>query len=359
MKKDLILHLLLVQFALLAGCTKDDGTVDERIFVIDNAAFGISANRTNARATTDGINAAIEKACDEGYNVVRFTPGEYLITCVSPEWAYPMDGIFLQSRMTFDLGEAKFYVEPNDASGYAVFQMDRRENVTIIGGEVIGDKHEHIYPSDATERMQHQHGSGIYIYGCENILIKDMKIRAVTGDGIKVISYNYMYIYGMFMNDNVRITNCTFDDCGMRGVGIRHTENIEIDNCRFTRFSNQINLIGTGGIVTMDYTQIPIRNIKLHDNYFEDCGGGALSVTNAEDVEICDNYLENGHITIVICNRTKVYRNTVVTGAIAPLGDGGGKFNHDLCIPTDGPNKNDAKVSSPYVSINSQGFVCE
>ena len=364
MKKDLILHLLLVQFALLAGCTKDDGTVDERIFVIDNATFGISANHTNARATTDGINAAIEKARDEGYNVVRFTPGEYLITCVSPLGDYPKDGIFLYSRMTFDLGEAKFYVEPNDAPGSAVFQLERLENVTIIGGEVIGDKHEHNYNVAGLQLAQHQYGAGINIYSCENILIRDMKIRSVVGSGIFVLSYSYIHMHYMYPSDNIRITNCEFDDCGLRGVTISHVLNVEVDHCRFTNVSNYINYLVThtwnvcGIRVTRNPDDTLAQYINIHDNYFADCGG-AINVNNSDDVEICDNHSENGHIIVSLCNRTKVYRNTIVTGSIDPLGDGGGRFNHDLCIPTDGPNKNDAKVLSPYVSINSPGFVCE
>ncbi|MDR1380245.1 MAG: hypothetical protein LBJ47_02075, partial [Tannerella sp.] len=111
----------------LAGCSGE--VSDDRVFVIGKAEFGIRADKTNARATTDGINRAIEKARGEGYETVRFMPGDYLIACVSPTAYYPADGIFLYSNMTFDLGEARFHVEPNDSWSYGVFQLERLENV--------------------------------------------------------------------------------------------------------------------------------------------------------------------------------------------------------------------------------------
>ncbi|MDR1938183.1 MAG: hypothetical protein LBQ73_06780, partial [Tannerellaceae bacterium] len=115
MKKTVLLFIL--SLPALAGCSTSelingDSGIGDKVFVINNAEFGIRSDKTNARATTDGINRAIETAKEEGYNVVKFAPGDYLISCENPWWDLPRDGIFLCSKMTFDLGTARFFAEP-------------------------------------------------------------------------------------------------------------------------------------------------------------------------------------------------------------------------------------------------------
>ncbi|MDR1896543.1 MAG: hypothetical protein LBR10_07125, partial [Prevotellaceae bacterium] len=113
-----VLRFILSLLAL-AGCSTSEvfnegGGNEGKVFVIDNARFGIRSDKTNARATTDGINRAIETAKEEGYEVVKFAAGDYLISCENPWWDLPRDGIFLCSKMTFDLGTARFFAEPTD-----------------------------------------------------------------------------------------------------------------------------------------------------------------------------------------------------------------------------------------------------
>jgi hypothetical protein len=354
-------------YLTVTGCTfKTVLDNNYGVYVIDNARFGIHSDRTNARATTDGINRAIEEAHEEGYTVVRFTAGEYLITCLSDATKHPTDGIFLCSNTTFDLGEAMFYVEPNSSYSYGVFQLERLENVTLTGGEIIGDKEEHTYPGNATERARHIFGSAFHIIGGDNILIRNVKMRSVIGAAIRIYANSEMRMFQMFPTDNIRITGCEFDNCGRNGIEVLHAIHMEIDNNRFTNFSNHIgntNLWEVCGILAArwkdgryQFTQLT-NDIKVHDNYFENCGG-AVVLVNSEDCEISDNYSEGGMMGIFVGRRIKIYRNTITEGYIQ-FGDNGTDYNEDICVPTEGANKNNCSLWYADIIHQTGNFRCD
>jgi hypothetical protein len=364
-KSYIILYIVLFLFYLsAAGCSSPSGAY--RVYVINNAEFGISANKTNARATTDGFNRAIEKARGEGYTGVRFAAGEYLVACVSDVTTYPTDGIFLYSNMTFDLGEAVFYVEPNGSHSYGVFQLERLENVTITGGRIIGDKDEHDY-SPTPKGLRHIYGSAFHILSCENVLIRNVKMSAFTGMAIRIYANSEMNMYQMFPMDTIRITGCEFDDCGMNGIEISHALHVEIDHNRFTNFSNHVgstNPWGVCGILTVrwkddreDRYDKLTKDIKIHDNYFENCGG-AVAMFNGEDSEISDNYSEGGMIGIYAGHRMKIHRNTVV-GEYIQFREGDVYYNEDICVPVEGANKNDCELRNAGIIHQTGNFPCD
>jgi polygalacturonase len=364
MTKKVICLLFLLQL-LAAGCSNPSGNYGG-VYVIDNAAFGISANKTNARATTDGFNRAIEKAREGGYTTVKFAPGEYLVACVSDVMTYPTDGIFLYSNMSFDLGDAVFYAERNDSHSYGVFQLERLENVTITGGTILGDKDGHIYPADESRIGQHIYGSAFHIISCENVLIRDVKMSAFTGAAIRIYTNTEMRMYQMFPTDTIRITGCEFDDGGIKGIEIFHARNVEIDNNRFTDFSNRVgktSLWEVCGIRTVRWKDAEDRydtltkDIKIHHNYFENCGG-AVVMLNGEDCEISDNYSEGGMIGIMAGHRMKIHRNTIAGGYIQ-FSEGEVYHNEDICVPTEGPDKNDCTLVNAGIIQQTGAFPCD
>jgi hypothetical protein len=353
--------LMLLCFTL-AGCS---AVVYDSVFTINNADFGIHADKTDARATTDGINRAIDKAREGGFKFVKFTPGDYLVAGVGPIPYYPTDGIFLYSNMTFDLGEARFYVEPNDNRAYGVFQLERLENVTVTGGEVIGDKDEHIYPEDPDKRLDHQYGNAFDIISCENILIKDVKMRSFTGNGVRVYPYSYMLMYKMYPTDNLRITGCRFTDIGITGIYLKHAVNVEIDNNSIANISNLIghtNPWKVCGIKTEKNGDDNLSlNMNIHDNHITGAGGGIV-VTSTFNVEIYDNTVEETQmgIGLIDCHRVRVHRNTVAEPGYADVTHAfDDEYNEDICIPLEGPNKNNLKMMRPYTALESGDFSCE
>ncbi|UFJ42038.1 hypothetical protein LOK74_05935 [Brevibacillus humidisoli] len=131
-------------------------------YMIDPAAWGIYTDGTHAKATTDGLNAAIQYAKSEGYSEV-FTPkGKYLIDAVSKTSSKPENGggVKVPSNMKLLMSpETELKVEPNAALGYSCIYLDDVENVMIRGGMLTGERYEHDY-SDQT-RPTHEWGSGL------------------------------------------------------------------------------------------------------------------------------------------------------------------------------------------------------
>ena len=101
--------LLIILFFVSCSKPVDENTgphADE-VFVINNAMFGISSDKTNARQTTDGINNAIKQAKAEGYTSVKLSPGNYLIRCTGATGYQDWDGIFMPNNITLDLAGVK------------------------------------------------------------------------------------------------------------------------------------------------------------------------------------------------------------------------------------------------------------
>jgi hypothetical protein len=360
MKKAVL--LIIVPLLVLAGCSisevinGDSGNAD-KIFVINNAGFGIHSDKTNARATTDGINRAIETAREEGYNVIKFAPGDYLIACDNPTYDNPRDGIFLCSKMTFDLGTARFFAEPTDNPNTAVFQLERVEYVNITGGEVTGNM--------VIEAGQY--GVAFNMLACEHVLIRDVKIKSVSSCGIRLSSFGDYYVRQTLFNEHVRVTGCEFEDCGWEGINIAHGVHIEIDSNRFVNFPVDRpgnHAWGMSAIRVLRYgTDRRLQYINIHHNEFDRCNA-AIIVSSSEDVEISDNLLKETKmigIGVTDSHRVKVYRNTLETpdARVNIAHNIQDEYNEDICVPTSGANKNDGKVVWDATTRQSANFKCE
>lgn len=226
---------LLLTLLLCFSCTKEDsGENANKVYVINNSAFGIRSDKTNAKATTNGINKAIEQAKADGYTIIKLSKGDYLIHCIGETDWYPENGIFVPTNITLDLTDARLHVEPNTSKHYALIQIDHAENATVIGGHLIGDRAQH--------DKSHTAGYGIQVIASRNVTIKDVKIEGMTGDGIIFTMYTYMHFYGRFPCKNVAVTGCDIADCGRQGIHVIQTQGIDISNNNFhdiTGGSNQ------------------------------------------------------------------------------------------------------------------------
>jgi len=336
------------------SCTKDEDQgadiVPEKVYVIDNKAFGISTNKTEAKATTDGINKAIEKAKAEGYNTVKLTKGDYLIYCVNESDWYATDGIFVPTNMTLDLGEAKLYVEPNDEPHYALIQIDHVENVTVRGGHIIGDRAQHA-------NKKHTLGQGIQVVASRNVKIENVKIEGVTGSGIICTTFVYMLFHGKFPSKNVKITGCDISDCGGHGIHAIENVGLEISN-------NIFHNINDGG--TSQYAidinpnaawKSVMENVKIHNNTLEDCTNG-IRLWSGSDIEVYENHFENLNIFGIHCQRVHIYKNTLTeTGVIYISASSENGPSEDYCIPTEGDKKNICYKVTDY-STKTENFTC-
>ncbi len=337
------LLLLLISFS---SCSEenDPDTSAGKTYVIKNEVFGIRADKTDARATTDGINKAIEQAKAEGYTTVKLTEGDYLIYCIGEGDWYPVNGIFVPTNMTLDLTGARLYVEPNNSKHYALIQIDHVENAVVIGGHLIGDRAQH--------DKSHISGYGIQVIASRNVTLKDVKIEGMTGDGILFTMYTYMHFHGRFPSKNVLVTGCDISDCGRQGLHAIQTVGLEISNNNFHDISGgnhqyAIDINPNGA------WQSVVENIKIHNNRFENCTNGSMRLWNGSNMEVYENQMENMGIFCVSPQRVHIHNNILTGNGSIYIGEG----STDICAPTDGKYKNECfKVTD--LSAKTGNFPC-
>ncbi len=158
------------------------------MYLIELKRWGIKNDGTDAVNTTRGINDALVWASQNGYSGCKLPTGIYLVDKDSH--------INLVSDITLDLVGCTIKKEPNAYQNYSIINIFRKNNVTIFGGTIEGDKDSHDYSSGGT----HEWGIGIEIKGNRNIKIDSVKIYNTTGNGIRCGS-TYGHLSWVYLSD--------------------------------------------------------------------------------------------------------------------------------------------------------------
>ena len=145
--------------------------------------------------------------------------GLYRVTPVS---AY---GISMLPNSIFSLENgAVIKVNPSSLPTFYLFNLRKVNNVKITGGEIIGDKYEHIFPNPTEDnrlyRSEHIHA--INIDEGSNISIFDMKISKFIGDAIQIVD-----------GDNLNFKKLLLADARMKNLGIRFGRNFIFEDVIF------------------------------------------------------------------------------------------------------------------------------
>ena len=323
------------------------------VFIIDNKRFNISTTKTNARSTTDSINAAIRKAKSEGFEKIKLTKGEYLISSKGNDrWGYPKDGIFVPSNTILDLTDATLILEPNDNEIYNMLIIEQAQNVTIIGGHLIGDRETHTYGTGS-----HEWGFGVRIICSQNITIKEMTIEGMTGDAI------ILSLYGSITGNednacrNVSISGCKLHNCRRQGISVIHASDVEISGNTIYNIHGTAPQFGIDIEPEVNYGCFA-RKISIHNNHISDCVGG-ISFHGGTDMEAHSNTIEGICLIAVYAQRVDIYNNTVTSPGYISAGKGSDKRPcQDICIPTEGERKNNCNTIVNQ-SIQTGNYTCK
>ena len=152
----------------------------------------------------------------------KFTKGDraYLLDfLIGPVQPVCLD---VQSNTKIEIEKgAVITIPPTNEGRYYIFQIDKKENVTIVGGEIIGDKLAHT-------GVTGEQGFGIGIRGSKNVTIDNVNIKQCWGDGIVIgRSYDNTVNYC----DTVRIINTTCDNNRRQGISVTSCRNLWITDC--------------------------------------------------------------------------------------------------------------------------------
>lgn len=121
-----------------------------------------------------------------------------------------------QLRMSPD---TKLHVIPNSNESYRVFIVKDVKNVSISGGEIIGDKYSHLGKSG-------EWGMGIEIRDSQNINISNISIDKMWGDAM------YVGTSGKNTTYNINLNNIEMNDNRRQGLTIISADTLNAKNIK-------------------------------------------------------------------------------------------------------------------------------
>jgi hypothetical protein len=254
--------------------------------VVDVTDTGASGD--DAIEDTAAIQAAIDAVAGTG-GTVHVPDGTYLVDAAGNA------RLRLKSDMTLDLAAgAVLKAVPNGTDGYALLSISGASNVTVAGGTLEGERHEHAGTSG-------EWGMGIRIDGgAENVTISGVTARNMWGDGFYVESARAVMLCAVVADSNRR-----------QGLSI-----IEVDGLVVTGsvFKNTWGTRPSAGIdLEPDTRAQSISNIRIHNSQFLDNVGAGLLIDGGKgpvsNVEIRHNVFAGNSRTIKLKHEPAVTAN--------------------------------------------------
>lgn len=298
---------------------------------IDLERFGIKDDLTEANATTQGFNAALKDAKEQGYHYFVFPEGKYLINTISnfgglPEYG---GGIRIPSNIHIIMDNPYFEAEANDRTGYSIFYLEAVENVKMSGiGTICGDRYNHDYVRDLKDdrTKTHEWGFGIHIRGCRRVEIKGLTVKNCTGDNIWIPAKGMMNFPGDYTpSRDILIQDCDLIQGRRNNLATNGCYGLTVERCDIKEAGGDtigpqlgIDLEGYGdkGIKYDHPYEITIKN-----NWIKNNGRGALTAHTSGKVLIEGNFTD-AVISYAYSTDVKIKDNFIIneTGQEKPYG---------------------------------------
>ncbi len=198
------------------------GVPDEYISLADFGGYP-DDGRSDSTALQNAIKRATSNASNGGLNTIYLPAGVYNITDIGN---YD-HGIELKSNVNIIMdNNAVLKVSGMPYGDYEIFSMRYLSNVTIAGGQLVGERYSH-------SGYYGESGHGIAMHGCSNITITNMCISANWGDGI-YFGTQAVWLgsgQGYFGNTNVTISGCDIFDNRRNSISFTDADYITVDRC--------------------------------------------------------------------------------------------------------------------------------
>ncbi|MBU1219760.1 right-handed parallel beta-helix repeat-containing protein [Myxococcota bacterium] len=249
--------------------------IDE--YVIELERWEIPSDGTDFATTTTNLQAAIDWAHNEGYSRVVLPQGQYLVSKdVNDNY---QGGIEIYGNTEFVFSEgAEIIMDTNDKWNYCVLRLNG-DNIIVRNGIITGDRDTHVFTPRSDGGTAHDEGHGICVWENNNVLIDNMEVRDLTGDGSLVLD-----------STDITIVSCDIYNNRRQGISI-------VGGVRIAVTDNTIHHInGTAPQFGIDI-EGPGRldkDILIQNNSFHHNTGGDIVNATGENVYILDNVMEQG-----------------------------------------------------------------
>ncbi len=247
-------------------------------YLIDLDEWDIPNTSTDASKTTANLQAAVDWAHEQGYTRVVLPQGNYLVSEDINDIYQGGIVIFGDTEFVFSEG-AVLIMGTNDKWNYCVLRLNG-DNIIVRDGVIVGDRETHVYtPHEDNGSTAHDEGHGICVWGNNKVLVDNMELRELTGDGALVVDATDI----TFTNNNI-FNNRRQGISIVGGVRIA-VKNNEIHHINGTAPQFGIDIEGPGRVDE----DIIIQNNNFHHN-----AGGDIVNATGENVYILDNVMEQG-----------------------------------------------------------------
>ena len=192
----------------------------------------------------------------------------------------------------------------NDQSHSRVIYAFGRDNVSISGGEIIGEREGHFGKGG-------EWGHGIQISGCTNVTISDVEISNCWGDGIYLGDYNEKSC------DGVTIENCNLHHNRRNNLSITDANNITINGCQFNYAKGTDPQYG----IDIEYNYHVTEHVTITNSTFQGNAKASLGIIKkARDVRLENCTLDGNFYNMA--GEKVVLKNTTVKGEIVDPNNG-------------------------------------
>lgn len=273
---------------------------------------------------TQAINNALDYAYQNNYGMVFIPNGTYMVdgtdSSASGNYLSTSGGIELKSGINIFMEEkAILKIITNSQTKYVLFRGYGVENITIFGGNLIGDRDTH---SSTTGEW----GYGISLLGSNNITIDNVDVSNFWGDGLNL---QVLSTAGSDPCKNITIRNVNSHNNRRQAMSIESGLNIFIENSSFSSTNGTNPQCGVD-IEPWDKNNI-VDGVTFNNCVFKDninagllVMGGAVINVNINHCDFSNNLssgASNGQLTTYLATEkgnitisNNIFRNSKLDG---------------------------------------------
>lgn len=320
MSNKIFLTIAAMLFTLEGAFAADRCVVDENsTIVIDVKDFGVVGD--GKTDDTKALQRALDSVQPAGGKVV-IPKGTFMVNA--------LQGIQIKSNTKVFLDtEAYLKAIPNSSGSYSIVRITDADNVAMVGGNLVGERHEH---SGKTGEW----GMGLSVRNSRNVIVKNVATKDNWGDGFYISNQSENIIFcsvtadgnrrqgmSIISGNHIGIYNSVFKNtAGTKpeaGIDIEPNQgdiarNIVISNSKF------INNAGAGiaSYVAPGNRKASISDVLIEKNMIAQNKSGGSLIFNSANIKVIDNlFVENSGNAILfdkeshggIIEKNVVYRN--------------------------------------------------
>jgi len=256
---------------------------------------------------------------------------------------YPsLEAVSVPSDFTLEMTNNTYLrVFPNSRKSYVLLGIREKENVTVRGGNIIGDRDDHDYNGGT-----HEWGFCLMIHGSSNVVIDGVTTSLGTGDGIDINSLNHSFQPNYIPSHTIKVINCVLDNNRRNNMSITDGNNILVENNTFLNASRSTaNSEGVAPGFAIDVEAFRKRengvlvlfekafDITIRNNVEKNSRKGAIIIAIGDHIDIENNTTQGG-ISIGAGHHINIINNTLIADKSNTSVDAGVVTGHPVVVDT-------------------------